>query len=642
MLRAVVRTIALPVLVVLALVLAVGFGVSASLQQMERATLLREGALRAGDLAEELVAQIPDTPQIIANGRATDDQARLLSAVMTGSAVFQVRLYAPDGTLRYATDRESAAGLAPEAAAVYNTLQPNLQLLRQGPAGDRVTVTALVPLASPGDGVFGVIETAADASHLAGLLTAMFQRLSLALIVLTTVAVLLPALILIWRNDQVRRRDHALVQLAKFDPLTGILNRGALTREGQDAVKQRDGDGPDATLGFLFFDIDRFRTVNDELGHDFGDRLLHHVARIARASVRDSDLLGRIGGDEFVLILRAIDLEMLEQVADRISNQVRSLFVYDQVTVSPSISIGCHLSPRGEKFAEALRRADAALKAAKAAGRGQISTYTAALDRPRQRRAEVEAAVRNGILQQRFTLDYQPIYDASAINVLGFEAVLRLHDTAGAPIAPEEFLPVAEATGLIGDLASWTLTTAIGAARTWPEGRFVAVNLSPHQFQAGDLVECVRTALRKSGMPPHRLELEIPEAALLEDAVKLAHQLTGLRDLGVALVLDNFGTGASGLGHLWKHSFDKVKIDSVFLEAHEFHSDKYAKILSTLVVLGQNLGLSVAVEGVKNAQQLDMLQRLACDQYQGAHLCAPMRNGEIPGLLGQPARLRSV
>ncbi|MEM9429414.1 MAG: EAL domain-containing protein, partial [Pseudomonadota bacterium] len=505
-------------------------------------------------------------------------------------------------------------------------------------AGGPRIATVAVPVAAPSGGLVGVVELTRDVAPLAQTLDTTFRRLTAGVIAVAALIFLVPSLILVRRNQQLRRRDEELVLIARQDPLTGTLNRAALADDLHALLKERDAR--EITCGICFIDVDAFRGVNKELGHSFGDRLLVHVARILRANVRASDIVARYGGDEFLIVLRDVDEEQLINVAERIQAQARALFVYDSVTVSPSVSIGAHLSPPGERREAARAATDAALIAAKAQGRGSLVLYSDAMDAPLRRRAKVEAAVRRGIVEERFFVEYQPIFDSTARTVVGFEALLRLRDASGELIGPTEFVPVAEDAGLIGELGSWTLATAISDARTWPDTLFLSVNLSPVQFRAGDLVERIRTTLRQTAFPPHRLELEVTEAVLSEDEDKVAHQIAALKSLGIAMVLDDFGTGYSSLANLWRHRFDKIKIDRVFLEAVDYYAEKYKLILLTIVRLGQRLGLAVVVEGVETATHLSLLKGFACDQYQGFLLGRPMPAADALHLIGGPTTVR--
>jgi diguanylate cyclase (GGDEF)-like protein len=413
-----------------------------------------------------------------------------------------------------------------------------------------------------------------------------------------------------------------LTHLALHDALTGLPNRKGLQGALGAALAMARRLG--GLVAVHAFDLDRFKEVNDTLGHAAGDALLREVAARLRAAVRTEDTVARLGGDEFVVVqvglAAAADAVAL---AERMAASLAEPYDLEGNRVLAGASIGLALAPQDAEEGELLlRRADTALYRAKAMRRGGVVCFAPGMDAELETRRALERDLRAALARGEFHLEYQPLYALTGRTLLGQEALLRWQHPVRGRLAPAEFVPLAETMGLMGGIGNWVLRTACAEAAGWSDGATVAVNLSPTQFQQGDIVGTVRAALAASGLAPARLELEITEGLLLEDSEAVIAALRGLKALGVRIVMDDFGTGYSALAYLWRFPFDKLKIDGSFVR--RLPSDpKVAAVVGTIVSLGRTLNLRVTAEGVESEEQLRAVMGAGCDEGQGFWLGRP-------------------
>ncbi|MFP5077914.1 EAL domain-containing protein [Rhizobium sp. YIM 134829] len=412
------------------------------------------------------------------------------------------------------------------------------------------------------------------------------------------------------------------------DELTGLAKRNTLMAHLDDALAQEDGL---TTFAVHCIDLDRFKTVNDTLGHAVGDLLLKKVADRLLAACRRSDLVARLGGDEFVVLQRDVeDLAAAERLAARIVDLVGRTYVLGGHTINIGASVGVALRGASTQARDLIRNADLALYEAKRAGRSRFRLFESSMDTGLQERREMEIDLRRALALKQFELSYQPFIDLSTDQVIGFEALLRwTHPTKG-NIPPLHFIPLAEENGLIVKIGEWVLRQACMEAATWPEEMIIAVNVSPLQFKADTLLETVSSALARSGLPAHRLEIEITEGALLDDTSNVLVTLAALRALGVKISMDDFGTGYSSLAYLQKFPFNKIKIDRSFVATD--NADNEA-ILKAVAGLGASLGMAITAEGVETAEQLARIRSERCTHVQGYLTGRPMRPDLIPDFL---------
>lgn len=432
--------------------------------------------------------------------------------------------------------------------------------------------------------------------------------------------------------------------VARTDALTDLPNRRRLYEDLRTALAKPDRSGGEVAL--LLCDLDRFKLINDVHGHPAGDHLLQLVAARLRSLIRPGDLIARLGGDEFALVV-PLDAaaqpgpsgETAANLARRIIMVLKQPFkLPDGAIVQIGVSIGIAIARPEDGSADALvRRADVALYRAKSDGRSRFHFFDSGLDAHIQQRASFEGDLRQAIASDLLVPHFQPLVDMATERLIGFEMLARWpHPTRGM-VPPGEFIPIAEDIGLIGPMTECLLRRACRIAATWPPGLLLACNVSPLQLRDRGLPAMVQSILDETGLPAHRLELEITESALVGD-IDLARDLLGeLKALGVRLALDDFGTGYSSLRHLQMLPFDKLKIDASFVRAMDSDIES-RKIVAAVVGLGQSLGLVTVAEGVEEAGTAALLRDLGCDIGQGWLFGRPGSAETINALLFEAAR----
>jgi diguanylate cyclase (GGDEF)-like protein len=414
-----------------------------------------------------------------------------------------------------------------------------------------------------------------------------------------------------------RRAEAEIIHLARHDVLTGLANRAEFNAKLEEASKRLKRNGGAVTV--MMIDLDRFKRVNDTLGHPAGDRLLAEVARRLKASVREIDVLARLGGDEFAIIQEGgpNQHEGAIALALRIINAVARPFDLDGHPASVGTSIGIVLAPEhGLEPEDLLKKADLALYAVKAEGRNGFRLFRAEMLEESQTQQSAESELRNAIAQEQFELHYQPVVDARTQKLCGVEALVRWRHPAKGLVGPDRFIPLAESTGLIDQLGEWVLQKACTDAASWPDHVKVAINISAVQFKKGNLFDLILCALVETGLAPERLELEITETALLDDQEAHLTTIRQLKNLGISIALDDFGTGYSSINYLTIFPFDKIKIDKSFTQGVLDRRDCRAIVASTLA-LAQGLGTVTTAEGVETEEQLEYMRNAGVDLVQG-------------------------
>ncbi|MCU4181184.1 EAL domain-containing protein [Bosea sp. BH3] len=426
--------------------------------------------------------------------------------------------------------------------------------------------------------------------------------------------------------EEARRQNETLVEqesrirfLAHHDDLTGLQNRFAFRQQIVKRLQSRRGP-----VALLFLDLDRFKDVNDTLGHPVGDLLLQSVAERLAACVPDASCVARLGGDEFaVLSLEPGQPQQAEALSARIIDALSQPYVIQGRTIAISASVGIAVAQGPGSDADILlKQADLALYQSKAQGRGTFCVFTAEMDQELRGRIAMEADLRRGLAEQQFELAYQPVYQLGSQQLCGFEALLRWHHPERGMIEPAEFIPLAEETRLIVEIGAFALRQACMDAAQLPGSPRIAVNLSPVQLAFGDAIGMVRDILGETGLDPGRLELEITETALFADDNRNLAVLRALKDLGVRIVLDDFGTGYSSLSHLRLFPLDKVKIDRSFVRDMTSRPDS-AAIVVAVAALATELGMTTTAEGIETLDQLRAVQRAGCTEAQGYLLGRP-------------------
>ncbi|MGX1168122.1 diguanylate cyclase (GGDEF)-like protein/PAS domain S-box-containing protein [Bradyrhizobium sp. USDA 372] len=442
-----------------------------------------------------------------------------------------------------------------------------------------------------------------------------------------------PAVLLALMDITERKRAEArLAFMAQHDGLTGLPNR-SLLRQQVDEMLLHTRRGTEK-VALLMLGLDNFKAVNDTLGHAVGDKLLRGVAKRLRSTLREEDALARLNSDEFAIVqsglARPEDAVML---AKRLLAAIADPYLLDGHSVVIGASIGIAMAPGdGEDSEKLLKSADMALSRAKLDARGSFAFFEAALDAKAQSRRKIEVELRDAIQNDVLRPYYQPLIDLTSGRITGFEALVRWPHAERGMVSPAEFIPVAEDTGLINPLGGLMLRRACLDAATWPDDVRVAVNLSPLQFRSGNLLSMVTDALKHSGLPPRRLELEITETLLLEKSAQVLATLHALRALGVRISMDDFGTGYSSLSYLRSFPFDKIKIDQSFVRDLAANREAQA-IIRSIVSLGKGLGVTITAEGVETEAELSCLRAEGCHEGQGFLFSKARPNAEIISLL---------
>ncbi len=433
-----------------------------------------------------------------------------------------------------------------------------------------------------------------------------------------------------------RRVEERIAHLAHHDVLTSLPNRVLLRERLEASFGRSRKDSHHFAL--LVLDLDRFKDVNDTLGHPAGDALLKAAAGRLCSCVREDDTVARLGGDEFAIIqsLSNATTDAIE-LAKRVLEVMSEPFDIEGQQTSVSTSIGIAVAPADATNPDQLmKNADLALYRAKDEGRETYRFFEAEMDRRVQARRALERELRSALLHERFVLHYQPIIDLEREEVVCFEALLRWSHPERGMVPPSEFIPIAEETGLIGPIGQWVLNRACRDAAGWPEHIRVAVNLSPAQFKCGDPIGSVIAALAASGLDARRLELEITESVLLQESASTLATLRQLHNLGVRIALDDFGTGYSSLSYLRSFPFDKIKIDGSFVRNAAEEQSSLA-IIRAVAGLSRSLGMTTTAEGVETAEQFERVRSEGCSHAQGYLISKPRPAAELGEFL-RPAR----
>jgi diguanylate cyclase (GGDEF)-like protein len=421
-----------------------------------------------------------------------------------------------------------------------------------------------------------------------------------------------------------RRASVLSSKLARLDSLTGLPNRAAMRNMLDEALANAATRRQGCAL--LLIDLDRFKAVNDTLGHPVGDVLLKQVAQRLSVTVGELGQVGRLGGDEFEAVLPAEEEEgRLAALAERLIQHLSKPYLIRGHTISIGASVGIAVARPGKTYAEQLiRDADVALYAAKAAGRGTFRVFDPEMQSQQSDRQILQKDLEDAVAKGQLRLLFQPVVEAASEDLAGFEALVRWSHPVRGVLAPAEFLPIAEESGLIDGIGEWVLRTALAEAAQWPRHLRLAVNLSPSQLRGPGIAALVANALASSGVEADRLELEFREDALLADSLNASEAVTALKGLGVRLALDDFGTGASSLAGLRTAPLDRIKIDQSFLRSARAERSRNRALLGALVAMAASLDMEVTAEGAETLEDLQLIRRLGMHQVQGFLFGRPM------------------
>ena len=422
---------------------------------------------------------------------------------------------------------------------------------------------------------------------------------------------------------EVRKTQERLTNLANMDVLSGLPNRGRVRQLLGEALST--AQATNVPCAIMFLDLDGFKPVNDTFGHPKGDAVLKAVAQRLVKQVGDAGHVGRMGGDEFAIVIKdAQGRKVVENLAKRLIESVAAPYHIDKVEIRIGTSIGCAFGPiDGQSVDDLIQKADMALYQAKNEGRGTCCYFNDDMRSVAEHRMRLEQDLSNAIGNGQLRLLYQPLINASDQSLVGFEALVRWHHPTRGIVPPNEFIPLAEETGLIMGLGDWVIEEACRAAATWPENITVAVNLSARQLVLPALPATVNAALSKHRVQANRLELEVTETVFLEDTAGSLDVLKRLRALGVGIALDDFGTGYSSLGYLNKAVFHKLKIDGSFVREAANNKETVA-IIQSIVQLAKSFRMTITAEGVETADDFTRMRDLGCHQIQGYLFGRPM------------------
>ena len=435
----------------------------------------------------------------------------------------------------------------------------------------------------------------------------------------------------LWRNGRPQGRvwcfrdlseriaaQQRIETLERGDALTGLPNRRRFTEEVETALQTLRRDA--RSFALLVIDLDRFRQVNDSLGHEVGDRVLQDCAQRIAACLREDDLLARVGGDQFALLLTAADVPAAEATARRVLNAVAQPSTVDGAQFVLTCSIGIALAPaHGRNPDDLIRHAEAAMRMVKLSGRAQLRVHQARVEVDRRSHMRLDHAMRQALVSGRFRLQYQPQVRLADGQVVGAEALLRWRDPELGEVPPSRFVPVAEESGFIVAIGDWVLSQAVRQVALWHQRGHampVAVNVSALQFQQSHFVDRLAGVLAVSGVPPHLLELELTESILVHDAEETLARLLAISRLGVRMSIDDFGTGYSSLAYLHRFPIDKLKIDRSFMHGLP-EDERNAGIVRAILQMARALDMKALAEGVETESQREFLQTAGCDEFQG-------------------------
>ena len=530
-------------------VLAVLVGGTWSTVKLTTDYLLNQSAKdTARDWGRFLATNVTDFEQIAAGEQPSTASLAFFQAARNGGQVFRYVVYNREGYSQLVSDANGislvdVSEFSPEAAAAAKSGSSIVDIKSANSADmPQDFAAAFVPVRVDGLPV-AIVASYVDQTKQRATILQVILGASVALCCLTGLSFGIPAVAWYRRTREKQRADRRIRFLAHHDVLTGLDNRARLTEKLEGALTALPTTG--GVIAVHFIDVDHFKQVNDTLGHDGGDFLLGTIGQRLRAMTRLEDIVARLGGDEFVVVQTGMpDQERVEEFAKRVAATLAAPIFFKEQQIHTRVTIGIALAPMdGATPARLLKSADLALYSGKAAGRNCIRFFAPEMDEALQKRIKLERTVREAVEHDRFEIHYQPVFEMNGKRLVGFEALARLPDSDGTMIPPAIFIPVAEELRLIDTIGAWVLLYACRTAKTWPQHLTVAVNLSPAQFESGCVENAVKDALKESGLEPHRLELEITETLLLTNSDATIATLRRIKDTGVSIVMDDFGTG---------------------------------------------------------------------------------------------------
>ncbi len=605
---------------------------------------LTSEALRASqDWLKAIQSHIPELETVMTKGSISIQTKNDLARSDMRGQVFRFRLYGQDFVPLY------------DSAQRYVTYNSNRTVLRADPdlsaalegivqvdfaAGDTPNLPeyyarAFVPILINGE-IKGALEVYVNQTQSNTELSNAFQTVAIVTVFLLSTFILLIGGIVCRKRKERRETEMALQRTQSHDKLTGLLNRDEFLARLTKMIE--DSDDNDERVVVCSLDIDDFKTLNDTLGFDIGNQILINTSTICTENSRKGDIVARVSDDKFAIAMcRVFGRNGIQTGARRLSTRMTQPMNIDGNIIHLTASIGIGYAVPGElEASKLLKNAEVALRWCKADGGGTIRVFQQSMDKTLHERMNLEHELRHAFNNDELDLYYQPQIDMRNGGVIGCEALMRWNHPKRGFISPEVFISIAEQTGLIHRLGEWALDRACRDALRWRDPVKVAVNLSPKQIEAGSFENIVSQALEKSGLPTHRLELEVTENILLKKSERAIATLDQLRDMGVAIAMDDFGTGYSSLAYLSQFRFDKIKIDRSFIM--KLHDDpKSLPIVRAMIGLGRSLGSRVIAEGVETILDAKILQQEGCHLAQGYFYAKPMPQAELLKFLDEKA-----
>ncbi len=581
---------------------------------------------------------------------------RLVNHAVLDTSIVKVKIINRSGIVLYSSD-PSQTGQSKYLNASFNSAVTGVPATSfsyrktfdsfRGPLENRHIVSTYIPIRnSSSQKIIGVFEIYSDVS---GLFQAS-ERIQMQVAGLVVASMFLIYLVLYKmarRADKVITRQY-LERLANaervryqtyHDQLTGLPNRASFVERLDSMLDQTAFD--DASLAVLILDLDRFKLVNDSLGHSAGDELLRIAARRLQKLVRENDLLYRLGGDEFAIITERVSQPSdAAPLAQRVIDAMREAVDIEGHAIVPTVSVGLSVYPKDDIAIEKLvKNADAAMYRAKQAGGNQYCFYSPEMNAQAADRLRVESGLQQAIANDEFVLHYQPRVDAQTRAIVGMEALLRWQRPGEGLVPPGQFIPILEDRDLIVDVGEWVLRTATRQVRDWLDRgldpRRVSVNVSSRQFRKQNFIDVVHAAIEDAGIPAGYLELELTESLLLDHSSHAIEIMQNLKAIGVKLSIDDFGTGYSSLGYLKRLPIDFLKIDRGFI-SEVTSNEKDAAIVNTITTLAAELRIGVVAEGVETEDQWRLLRGKHCQELQGFYFSRPVEAARVEALLAQP------
>ncbi|MFO1090444.1 MAG: EAL domain-containing protein [Hyphomicrobiales bacterium] len=601
---------------------------AAWLFQARTAVLLREDALATARLwSQFIVRATPELLPVLSGDEPAISTIVSYRRAQELSHIGTFELYDDKGAPRLAFD---GGQFAQFSSARPSLSAEAMETARQGPAiveADSDGPTVIAPVVMAGK-VIGFLRAVVNQQELKAAYAEHTQRLLLWL----GAASLLIVVLFRWGGWRILRGPERPADSGlHLDRLTGLPDRAYLLEAIEKQLSRHLTHS--GQVAVLAVDVDKFMEINSLLGNDGGDHVLRTVARRI-ADVAHGEIVARLAGDAFGVVIGRADVEEeAQRLGEAIVRAAALPIEWEDLRVTPTLSVGAAIAPTdGREGAVLMRHADLARVTAKDAGGNRLNFFNEGMGRQYAERLALDRTIEAALKAENFRLEYQPVVDLSSGRTVGFEALLRLFDDAGSPISPSLFIPAAERSGAIVPMGLWAVKRACAFAADWPAPLYVAVNLSPVQLEQDDIVADIAAALDQTGLPAHRLEIEVTESVLLGDSMAIRDRLDSLHRLGVRIVLDDFGSGYSSLSYLWRFPFDKIKIDQSFVRA--MSRNRQARgVLRSIIAMGRTLGLPVTVEGIETDAESAFLKRLRCDYAQGFLFGRPLSEADVPALL---------